>query len=391
MLAPGSALILIPTEEANNLNDTRTRKGASAALLAKASAACAISLAATTADAAIFSLEGPLLSVTPTEFATDGVTPIAAMVNCNGVQIRISNATTYITSPTARLTVAQLADTTRFANEGFNPVVANTQRLGFIGGGCIADGDDTTGVNETDTLFVEVSENVLIGNVTNSPVFTANAATPLQIKGVDLVPINDPRMPSAQLRSGLWDANQTVHVNNAVERARNTFGFGVNLDTIGYLPGTTTPDNIAAEGYLGQNGKFYFFAVEVNSGTVLTTTPRASVARATVTDTTTAGKDKVDIRGGCILRGTNASERINIWGLTPAGAWQLYSNTAATCTFDPAGGTTPRMGLWRFSASNLTFQGAAAPTKIRVQMVGTTLYDFIVARDAPLLAPNAVN
>jgi hypothetical protein len=303
------------------------------------------------AQAEIFSVEGPLQSI------TDNGGGNGTMV-CNGVTLQISPATV-INSPTASLTLAQLVSTDPFANSGFNPV-SGAARAGFIGSTCIVDGNNDAGPNVADSIFVEVAENVLVGPVSNM--------SPLAVLGAPIELTTDARMPSTKLAAGLFNA-AGVHPGS-VEVIRNQFGFGVDPMSI------PVGDLSGAEGYLGTDGKLYAHTFESTGGTVVDLTSRASIQRANCRNEPAGGDDSVEIRGGCILPAGVNQRRIQIQGIRANGTVTQELSEAGNrpiCTADPE---APGFGLYRLSRDGLTLTNNRCPAQIRARIVNGTLFDY---------------
>src|SRR5262247_2408815 len=121
-------------------------------------------------------VEGPISAVVDHR---DGSGAITVM----GVVIQIP-AGTPITTPTASLTMAQLADTTAFPGRS---------QPGFIGGIAIVNGSSTDGVITAGDLFVAPAQHFLVGQIT--------ASQPLRVNGVRVQILNDARMPGGVLGS----------------------------------------------------------------------------------------------------------------------------------------------------------------------------------------------
>jgi hypothetical protein len=322
------------------------RRSAIAAALLSAGLLCA---SAGAQAQSVFSIEGPVTAITDLGGAGN--------MTCDGAFVQIP-AGIPLTSPSAKLTMAQLADPTPFPNAGAS--VTGAARAGFIGGTCIIDGirDDVTGVLTADTVYVEIAENVLVGAVTNSPALGNGA---FSVLGAPITPLTDPRMSSLKPAAGFYGPTG-VH-NGFVESARNNFGFGVALDTVG-LP---APDISAVTGYYGSDGVFYAHTIDTTGGTPLVLDPRPSAQLAQCRDRTTANKDELEVRGGCILSRPGVAQAVSISGHTAAGALiQTYGT--ATCTPDAV---DPRFGAYRYTASNLNYIGNTCPVRVRVTLSGS--------------------
>jgi hypothetical protein len=300
----------------------------------------------------LLEVEGPLQAVTNLGGGNGSVV-------CNGSQIEIV-AGTPITSPTATLTMEQLADPTQFPNSGFNPVDGSA-RAGFIGGTCIILGvrDDVTGVLTASEVFVEIAENVLVGAVTNSPALGNGA---FAVLGTEVVALSDPRMPADKPAAGFYDA-LGGHAGNT-EQARNQFGFGVDLNTVG-LP---QPDESSLEGYLGNDGKLYAHTIETTGGTLLATDPRPSALRAECRDRSDrTGRDELEVRGSCVLSVPGVAQTVTFSGHNADGSLIQTYTGGANCTPDPL---NPAFGIFNLGRDNLTYVGDACPARIRITLTG---------------------
>lgn len=217
-----------------------------------------------------------------------------------------------VATPTAILTNDQLADPTPFPGRS---------EAGFIGGTAIVDGLVINGVATPLTVFVEPSENVLLGEV------TANGPDGLVVQGVPMVELNDPRIPS-----------DGVH---------NIFGFPILPSSIPVGTG------IAAEGYFA-GGAFHHFLIEADAGTLVdTANPAVSVTRARCVP-----GGELRVQGGAYLPDNATVEVRN--------ALTGFVFGTATAVPDPA---APGFGayLFRTSATGAAVNDdGACPSEVRV-------------------------
>src|SRR5437879_3767274 len=121
-------------------------------------------------------VEGPIDAVNDHR---DGGGTITVM----GIVIQIPEGTP-ITTPTASLSMAQLADSAAFPGRS---------QPGFIGGVAIVNGSSTDGVITATDVFVAPAQNSLAGQVTGNQ--------PLKVNGVRVQILNDARMPGGVLRN----------------------------------------------------------------------------------------------------------------------------------------------------------------------------------------------
>jgi hypothetical protein len=261
------------------------------------------------AFAQILGLEGPITRVLPRS------NEMIVM----GARVLVPRGTP-ITTPTVNLT--ELAGTTNPLALLIGDPLPGRVDPGFIGGTAIINGRvNPNGTLVATDVFVEPSENVLIGNVTVSTCTNsvcAGAGNTLRIAGVRMTPIRDARM--------------------AVEPITNAFGFRVNL-TGANLVGRSA----SAEGYFAR-GRFWYFLMEVAGAPLANRGREVSIQRAQCRDN--AGGIQLDVLGavhtpatgrvqivdandGTVFGGQNA---ISAGGAFGAYTFRLRDNpTFATC------------------------------------------------------------
>lgn len=216
---------------------------------------------------------------------------------------------------------------------------------GFLGGTAIVTGDSQGGVIYADDVFSDISEHVVVGEATGS-VTVDDGSTRASVNGIPLIPLDDPRMPAGAPING--------------------FGFEVNPAQI------TVGSLVSVEGYFAA-GKLNYHNFEADGASLINpTTPEVSILRA-----------------NCRFRGGNRNE-IEVRGGTknPAGGTVTieYSNPAATTTggwtaltpaVTPVVDTTvtPNQGLYRYTASNITFPAAfrVCPAQVRAKFTASPL------------------
>jgi hypothetical protein len=298
----------------------------------------------------VISVEGALMAVTDLGGGNGTVV-------CNSTSANIV-PTTVITSPTTTLTMAQLADPTAFPNSGYNPN-NGAAKAGFIGGHCIVDGvrDDLSGVTTADTVFQEIVENTLLGPVTNSPALGNGA---FAVFNTPVVALTDPRMSAVKPASGMFTA--TGAPTGSTEVARNQFGFGVDLNTVG-LP---APDVVSLQGYFGNDSAFYAHTIDTTGGTLLVTDPRPALQRAQCRNSPGAGKDVIDIRGGCILSVPGRAQSVTLSGHRADGTL-IQTYATVTCVPD---NVEPAYGAFLLVNSKMTYTADACPAKMRATLAG---------------------
>ncbi|NMG77445.1 Ig-like domain-containing protein [Aromatoleum diolicum] len=206
--------------------------------------------------------------VAPIPFETEGVvTNVYLQPDGSGVDLtvfgrvmRVAPGAT-IHTPTATLSLEQLADPTQFP--GLN-------RNGFVGSTVILTGEVDVAADGTATpvigdVAIEPAETVLIG------VLTWNDAGSMALLGVPMAESTDPRLPS-----------QGYH---------NEFGFAV-------YPATIPAGVFAAlEGYYGDDGVFHHFMVEAAGGELV----EPGAAKTSVTHARCIAGGRLEVQGASYL------------------------------------------------------------------------------------------
>lgn len=335
-------------------------------------------LGAAGAHAEIFESQGTLKSMTDNR-ATNGTVTIVC-----GTLTATVDANTIIRSPTRRLTIADLLNPAPFANSGFNGMTG-APRAGFLGGSCVAIGDDAVvpGRKAVLELDVEIEETLLLGAKT--------AGAGHRIQDVPVVPLTDARMSSVKLAAGFYAANGShpgmlaaalpVTIDSVtlapsspnLETARMEFGFGVDLSSV------PVGDLGSAEGYHGTDGQFYAYIIETSGGRLLRSEPRPSALRAQCRNDLARPRDEIEVRGGCVMPLNATTATVTVEGVLPNGTVQTYGTAVCTASPDVPAGPNYRVGLYRYGATNLTLANNACPANIRVRttQAGVTRFDFI--------------
>lgn len=332
----------------------------------------AIGLLSTASHAVPFELQGTVRSLTP---LANGH---AALV-CGSVTT-IVTPTTVINSPSRRLSLAQLLDATPFPAAGFSAQTGQP-RAGFVGGTCVAIGDDALvpGQLTVTDLGVEVEENSLIGATASAP---AAGGVGFNILGTPAVALTDARMSAVRLAAGFYNADGSHPGSSltaaagladaSLETARQQYGFGVDLATV------PSGDLSAADGYHGSDGIFYFHTLETTLGTLLRKEPRPSIQRASCQNTNR--RDSILARGGCVGPVGATSVTVTLQGQLSNGTYQTYGT--ATCLIDTAAAPANSgytVGRYDFRNDGLTLAGNACPSAIRASTTigGVTRHDFL--------------
>ncbi|WP_157271673.1 hypothetical protein [Azohydromonas aeria] len=306
---------------------------------------------------------------------------------CNQVRIQLG-ANTVITTPSGVIDKARLLDTQPFPGrrnveppDDGNPDTPPLPPLSaFVGGTCIVSGDDNGTRRVADTVFVEVSENVLVGPVTITP------GGPFEIMGVPIVLLGTTPGTPGYEPGGRIVASEPI----------NDFGYEVDLATV------PAGDESSAEGYLGaQTDVFYAHAIQTTGGQARAsaTAPDTRILRGSVTRAN-ATTVKLEVRGGCRfmgspnVNGTARTQRVNVQvdNGTSATGEVVWTNASApatpaagnvTCTEDTA---APGYGLFRYQLDRYSGY-RAVPTMTRARVVPSSAYpstaystDFVLDR-----------
>lgn len=299
-----------------------------------------------------------------------------------GNMVTVVDGNTTITTPVGPITLAQFTNNAPFPSAGFN-ALTGAQRQGFVGGTCIASGDDAIvpGRRTVLELAVEIEENLLLGGKT--------AGTGYQIQGVPVVPLTDSRLSIVKPAAGFYNANGShpataggflginlvsgITGNTNQESARNEYGFGVDLNSV------PVGDLGAAEGYYGTDGSFYAHLIETSGGNLLRSEPRPSAMRAQCRNDLNRPRDEIEVRGGCVLPRNVATTTVTVEGQLANGNFQTYGTATCTVDTDVPPGPNYQQGLYRYGATNLTLTNNVCPTRVRVRTTinNITRYDFL--------------
>lgn len=285
-------------------------------------------------------IEGPIDSVRILDNGT-------AVMRVMDIRVNIRPGTP-ITSPTATLTLEQLADPT--------PLPNRTQ-AGFVRGTAIVTGTTSSnGVITADNVFVEPAENVVLG------VITANDAGTIQLNGMPVSFLADPRIPAVPLK--------------------NAFGFEI-------IPTSVPPGTAASvEGYYAGE-IFNAFLMEVDGGGQLVNpNPQISILRAQVRERTPNNQrgDEVDVRGAVttahVAPGVT-TQTIRVFRVDNGTQRAIGTTTA---TLDPA---TPGFASWNFrietAPTNNVVLGTA-PTLLRARNISAGAGN-VTTEIVPVLTP----
>jgi len=345
-----------------------------------------------TAHAAPFSYQGTTRAITP---ATDVAGEYDLVCGVHAVRL---TAQTQLRTPAGPITLAQLTDPTRFPFSGRSPI-SGALRDGFVGGVCVADGDDAIrpGTSVATLLEVEIEESTVVGVTTQSP----EANLPLAINGVAVVRLTDPRMSIVRPAAGFWTANGLPGTTTAgvaiTDSVLDDFGFGIGFSET-TLPPLGSP--AAADGYYavgnatatdpatgatvvtGPLKRFYAYNIQVSGGTLTRPQPRPSIQRAQCRNLDTRARDSIAVSGACVLPTNQTTTPVTLANVDTAGTVvQTYGSVACTYLVPEPGQPVPagyRIGTYRFDNGGLTLAGNACPARIRAAttQAGVTRYDF---------------
>lgn len=301
------------------------RSTVSAAALAATAAAASPAMAqALLPDVAIEGLIQSFSAPAANEVAPDGQA-IVGVMKVMGATIKVP-AGAPIHTPTASGLTWEQFTTGNFPGRA---------EPGFLGGTAIVTGDSVGGVIYADDVFSDVSEHVVVGEATGS-VTVDDGSTRASVNNIPLIPLDDIRMKAGAPING--------------------FGFEVNAAQI------TAGTLVSVEGYFAA-GKLNYHTFEADGAALINGgTPEVSILRAQ-----------------CRFRGGNRNE-LEVRGGTknPAGGQVTiqYSNpasvsgwTSVTPNVTPVVDTTvtPSQGLYRYTASNITFPAnfRVCPSQVR--------------------------
>lgn len=221
----------------------------------------------------LVSLEGPL----------QAVDAVAGTITVMGITVDARIAS--ISTPTNLITLEQLA----------GPPLQGRQTSGFINGTAIVNGFANGLTVVANDVFAEPAENVIAGPVTRNDPGGPFLGRFIEVLGVPVVPIDDPRFTvSAVTATGLPLAVDQLALNS--------------LATL--------------EGFFGLDGQFHAFALE-GEGAPIAFTPLTSVFRAQ------CDRGRLQVRGGS----NTAPETISL--INPATGALLGTGTAV---LDPVTG-----------------------------------------------------
>jgi hypothetical protein len=302
----------------------------------------AISLWASSTKAAPVELDGTISTVKTNKDGTVSLTVMGVAVN---VPKEVS-----ITSPSAVLTLAQLADTA--------PLPGRSQ-AGFVGGNAFVTGetDPSTGVITASDIFVEPANNLLLG------VVTSKGGGPLKVNHMPVELSNDPRMPCAP--------------------PKNKYGMPVDIKNLA----SGTP--ILIEGYY-DGGSFRAFNLEIRGkSTVASPHPQIAIIASKCWERAPNSSvgDEVEIRGAVTMTHTPAeatTQTIRVFRIDNGVDTMLGDAIAKRDSDDP------NYALFDFKIATPPSSDAvlgAAPTRFRVVNISAAMVESDVTdlvKDMPL-------
>lgn len=296
----------------------------------------AIGLAATAQAQAVLpdaSIEGPISAVTTTAEAKlrapcPGTGNALGEMTVMGVKVKVLVGAVIHSDTNPALTLQNLKQA---------PALPGRTKNGFIGGTAIVNGDSVSGVLCANDVFVEIAENVVVGESTGTVVDT-DTVTRSTINNVIVVPLTDPRLPAGP--------------------PINSFGFEINPDSI------PVGSAFSVAGYFAA-GKIYYHTLEADAGTLIDeVSPQVSILRAQCRARNDGrNRDELEVRGGAV---NPAEGPVTIEYLAPNGTWIAVTPSVAPIV-DPL--VTPPQGLYRYTSSSLNF-GPICPAQVRAVLAG---------------------
>jgi hypothetical protein len=339
------------------------------ALLLASVAAATISFP-TLAQVAPLEVEGRLNAITVSPTAP--TTTIDSLRVFNST-IRVKPGTTFSSPTKEGMSAAEIitCNGRRFA--GFT-----RNNPSWVGGTAIVTGtSDDAGGKQADTVFLEPAENVLLGRVSKIPDFVKDPLTGL--------PVLDPVTKLPTYLSGTLEIEDTQVIILGVRNqehypptdvavpfnpcvpgtgVKNDFGFKVPAEAL------EVGDEAAAEGWYGDDGKFYAFLVE---STAVLTDPVTGVSINRAQCRNRGGNIGMEweIRGGV---SNPASGTVNIGRPVPdpldptKTVYRAYTGITATATADPA---APGYGTYTFKGNIPNGNGnGTCPSTVIVRFSG---------------------
>ncbi len=264
--------------------------------------------------------------VAPIPFEAEGrVSQVYALPDGSGVELTVFGRTFFVPqganihTPTANITLQQLADPTYFPGR---------DQPGFIGGTAILIGEVVIDANGVATpviadVEIEPSETVLLGALTK------NEGGMRALLGVPMKESTEPRLPS--------------------EGYFNEFGFAVLPDTI------PVGAFAAVEGYYAPDGYFYHFLVEAGGGDLVdAATHQTSITRA-----------RCDPGGRLEVLGASYLPANTTVTISNAKTGAVFGSIATTSDLEQ-----PQFGTYRFRADvneGETDSLGACPSEVRAE------------------------
>ena len=314
---------------------------------AMALAACLVATAPAHAQVIVpdASIEGPIQTVTPySPDQTSQFGPLQGEMNVMGVTVKVLRSAPIHTATNPGLTLNQLQ----------TPGLPGRPQA-FIGGTAIITGDSVAGILYASDVFVEVAENVVVGEATGTTIDHEDDTVRSTINNVIIIPLTDSRTPaSSPLDAGGFEIDPT------------TIPPGVPFSVEGYYAG----------------GRIYYHTLEADAGTLLNpTTPQVSILRAQCrTRNDGRSRDELEVRGGTV---NPAGGLVTIQRLLPNQSPASPSSWVNVLPVNvvPVVDALTNEGLYRYTASNLNL-GPICPAQVRAVMRGTTAASAILATSA---------
>lgn len=296
-------------------------------------------------------VEGPMTSITVQSEplpAQLGVGSTVGIIRVMGVDIKVRADALVHTVTNNDLGDTDGLPTTPSDNAGaLNrlksvPLPGRPEAQGFLGGTVIVTGDSLNGFIYAKDVFTDMFENVVVGEATG-----INAATGrVSVQFMDLIPINDPRMPAVP--------------------PMNIYGFEIDPLTI------TRGTLVSAEGYFSKSldgENLYYHTIEADSAglKIDATTGKyptnVSILRANCR-VRGRNRDELQVRGGVHspANGTVTIQvKVPVTTANPTG-WRnaVGARGLTVAVADPAT-ANPLQGEYRFDTSAENFGGTCPP------------------------------
>lgn len=256
--------------------------------------AMAVSFASPVLAQAVAELEGKVIGLS----RTTGQNGTLKMFNTT---VTLNSGTTYSTPTRDGLTLGQIINCNKERMPGVDANPLGT----FLGGTAIVTGTSSAASGVVaQTVFLEPAENVLLGRVTSVP--NADGTGSLSIEGTSVVLIG--KKMGGQIPKPV--AGETEIFNACIPGKGVINGFFIEIPASALEKNTEA----AAEGWWGNDGRFYAFLIE-GEGTVEKQTLDVAILRASCRNRGGARGLEISIRGG-VAAPANATGTVDFGVMT---------------------------------------------------------------------------